>query len=215
MTLAGAARRLGAAVAGRQVAPEAVPDLVERIEALVAEIETAPLLTKAEDFARNNRVAHYLEHGAWPDPPPEGARIEFDPYSVVGGELSPYSMGARYYRDGDEVVGRVELGRCFEGPPDRAHGGVIMAIFDEVLSAVFRARGTASAFTGELTVRLERPAPLGVELEFRGRQVNQEGRRRFIEGEATDPDGTVFARSHGIFIEIRPEDYGLSTSSGG
>ena len=39
-----------------------------------------------------------------------------------------------------------------------------------------------SAFTGELSVRFEKPAPLGVPLEFRGRQVRAEGRRRYLEG---------------------------------
>ena len=27
--------------------------------------------------------------------------VEFDPGSFVGGELNPFSMGARYYRDGE------------------------------------------------------------------------------------------------------------------
>jgi acyl dehydratase len=77
-------------------------------------------------------------------------------------------------------------------------------VFDEVLGAVFRAIGSPSAFTGELTVRFEAPAPLNTELEFRARQVSVEGRRRILEGEARSPDGQ-FAKASGIFIEMKPE----------
>ena len=141
----------------------------------------------------------------WPPGPPDGGAIEFDPTSLVGGPLNPFAMGARYHREGDEAVGRVTLGPCFEGPPERVHGGVICAIFDEVLGCVFRATGTPSGFTGELRVRFEAPAPLGVELEFRGRQVGAEGRRQFLEGEATGPDGVRFASAAATFVQMTPE----------
>ena len=74
------------------------------------------------------------------------------------------------------------------------------------MGSVFRATGIASAFTGELSVRFEAPAPLGVELEFRARLVESSGRKRFLAAEGTSPQGR-FSSATGTFIEMRPEQF--------
>ncbi len=208
VALTTALNRLGTTMIARNVDPDRAAQIAAVLDALSDEIERLPQARKADDLGRRNRVRVFVETGRWPGPPPQGAQVEFDPGSFVGGELNPFAMGARYYCDGDEAVGRVKLDRCFEGPPERVHGGAICAVFDEVLGSVFRVTGTPSAFTGELSVRFERPAPLGVDLEFRGRQVRSEGRRRYLEGEGIGPDG-VFARASAIFIEMKPEQFVL------
>lgn len=204
--VAAAVNRLGEALLSRDVEAATAASIANTVNALTAQLDGLPIVSKVDNLGRRNRIHTFLETGNWPDPPPDGSQMEFDPTSPVGGELNPFSMGARYYRDGDEAVGRITLGRCFEGPPERVHGGMVCAIFDEVLGSVFRATGTASAFTGELAVRFVAPAPLEVELEFRGRQVSADGRKRFLEGEATGPDGT-FATATATFIEMRPEHF--------
>lgn len=180
--------------------------MTAKLAALGDEAEQRPSISKAENLFRRNRIAKFIESGEWPAPPPNGSRIEFDPASIVGGQLNPFGMESRYYREGDEAVGFVNLGPCFEGPPERVHGGVVCAIFDEVMGSVFRATGTPSAFTGELTVRFERPAPLGTELEFRARRVDSQGRRQLLEGEARSPEGQ-FASARATFIEMKPEHF--------
>ena len=208
IALAEAVNRLGSALIARDVDPDRAAEMAAGFDAQTEELLLLPQRRKADDVGRRNRVSVFVETGEWPGPPPQGAQVEFDPGSFVGGELNPLSMGVRYYRDGDEAVGHVTLGRAFEGPPERAHGGAVCAIFDEVLGSVFRVTGTPSAFTGELSVRFEKPAPLDVPLEFRGRQVRAEGRRRHLEGEAHGPDG-VFARATAIFIEMRLDQFVL------
>ncbi len=202
--LAEAVNRLGHLLVGRRIDPDRAAALAAAVDELSGQIEPEPEVSKAERLNSRDRITEFLETGDWPPPPPDGAAIEFDASSLVGGPINPFTMGARYHRDGDEAVGRVTIGRCFEGPPDRVHGGVICAIFDEVMGSVFRATGTASGFTGELKVRFEAAAPLGVELEFRARQVGAEGRRQFIEGEATGPDGR-FASATAIFVRMTRE----------
>lgn len=208
VAMAEAVNRLGGALVGRTIEPDRAAAMTIELDSLTKELMRLPQRRKTDDLGQRNRVRVYIETGEWPGPPPEGAQVEFDPGSFVGGELNPFAMGARYYRDGDEAVGHVTLGRAFEGPPERVHGGAVCAIFDEVLGSVFRVTGTPSAFTGELSVRFEKPAPLGVPLEFRGRQVRAEGRRRYLEGEGHGPDG-VFARCTAIFIEMRADQFVL------
>lgn len=205
VALAAAVRRLGNSLVSRSLDPARAVELTALVEQITEELNQTPAVSKLESLGRRNRITTFIEKGEWPPAPPDGARLEFDPASVVGGELNPFSMGALYYRDGDEVVGHLHLGKCFEGPPERVHGGVICAIFDEVMGSVFRATGTASAFTGELAVRFVAPAPLETDLVFRGRQDDAVGRRRLMSGEATAPDGTVFATATATFIEMTPE----------
>lgn len=208
--LAAELRRLNEAVITRQLPAVEATELGQRIAEVREQIESWEPRSKADNFGLRNRIASFLETGAWPEPPPDGSQLEFDVASAIGGEVNPISVGATYFRDGNEVVGRVTVGRCFEGPPERVHGGIICAIFDEVMGSVFRATGTASAFTGELAVRFEAPAPIGQELEFRARQVGEAGRKRFLEGEASGPDGR-FASATATFIEMRPEHFLEST----
>lgn len=198
--------RLGELLIGRTLEPSQAESVRETVAAISNEIEPVPVISKAENMLRRNRISTFIETGAWPAPPPDGSRMVFDPASPIGGDLNPFSVGATYYRDGNEAVGRVQIGRCFEGPPERVHGGIVCAIFDEVMGSVFRATGTASAFTGELTVRFVAPAPIDADLEFRARLVATEGRRRMLEGEASGPDGE-FARATATFIEMRPEHF--------
>jgi acyl-coenzyme A thioesterase PaaI-like protein len=202
--LARSFNRLGHLLVGRRLDPDRAAALTALFDELAEEAAELPVVTKAERLHAGDGVTTFLETGEWPPPPADGAPLEFDPASLVGGELNPFTMGARYHRDGDEAVGRVTLGPGFEGPPERVHGGVICAIFDEVMGSVFRATGTASGFTGELKVRFEAAAPLGVELEFRARQVGSKGRRQFVEGEATGPDGR-FASATATFVQMTAE----------
>lgn len=203
--LALAVQQLGELIITRPLSDDAASRLAEAIEAHRKEFENVEPLPKVERFGRRNRVHEFLDTGAWPEPPPDGAEMDFDIGSAVGGEFNPFSMGVTYFRSGDESVGRVRLNRCFEGPPGRVHGGFLCAIFDEVMGTVFRATGTASAFTGELTVRFEGPAPIDTELNFRAREVRTEGRKRFLEAEGIGPDGQ-FASARAVFINMRPED---------
>lgn len=202
--LARALNRLGHLLVGRRIDVGRAGAIGALLDELSAEAEGWPELSKAERLQAGDRVTTFLESGRWPPPPPDGSRLEFDPASLVGGGLNPFTMGARYHRDGDEAVGFVTLGPAFEGPPNRAHGGAICAIFDEVMGSVFRATGSPSGFTGELQVRFEAPAPLGIELEFRARQVGSKGRRQFVEGEATGPDGR-FASATATFVQMTAE----------
>ncbi len=201
-------RRLGHAILSRRLRPEQLVRMTSAITTLADDAETGTPVSKQERLERRFQVTHFLERDAWPEPPPDGSPVVFDPTSIVGGELNPFGMGATYHREGEEAVGHVTFGPCFEGPPGRVHGGAVCSLFDEVMGSVFRVTGAPSAFTGELTVRFEAPAPLNTNLEFRARRTGSDRRRQYVEGEGIGPDGR-FASATAIFIEMRPEHFAI------
>jgi len=213
---ADAVRRLGEGLLGRDVDPAISADVAERLEELVGLVEACPPRTKVEAFGRysgHQRIEHFVSTGRWPEPPADGAELTFDALSFVGGRLNPFSAGARYWRDGDEAVATARFSTCYEGPPNRAHGGVIASAFDEVMSSVFRVRGLASAFTGTLTVRYVAPAPIDTDVEFRARLGATEGRKHHVDATAVGPDG-VFAEATGTFIEMNREQFAAAVAAG-
>ena len=192
-----ALRRLGHAIVGHDIEPE-------RLEGLAADVER--WLPAIEAGRPRSRSIESMTREAWAQPP-EGAPIGTFPDCVVSGETNPLGLDVTFFREGDEAVARPVLGPALEGAPGRAHGGVVAAIFDDLMGFVLHIH-SAPAYTGELTVRYRAPTPVGVQLEFRARLRGREGRKLHIEAEATD-DGRVVATAEGLFIAIDPERFGL------
>lgn len=196
-----AVRRLGHAVTGRVLDDDHLLELADALEALAARAERGEPFDKQREMMTNGRLGSWLATGEWPTVP-DGEVIHFDPRSFVGGPLSAFGMGARYWREGDEAHGRVTLGPAYEGPPGRVHGGALAAIFDEIMGALLPAIGVM-AFTGRLSVRYKRATPLGVPIELRSWLASREGRRLHLEAEAA-ADGVVFATAESVFVEQDP-----------
>lgn len=95
------------------------------------------------------------------------------------------------------------LAKRFEGPPGHAHGGIVATILDEAMGKVNRQKGIV-ALTRRMSIDYLRPIPLGVRLRAIGWAVSQDGRKHFHTGEIRSMDGTVLARSEGLFIVIDP-----------
>jgi len=104
-----------------------------------------------------------------------------------------------------EVVARVFFRKGFEGPPGRAHGGIIAAAFDDVTGFII-GRISQPAFTGELTVRYVGPTPIETPVVMTARLDGRERRKIFISGEAT-VDGVVTATCKAIYIAIDPNAF--------
>ncbi|MGF1599677.1 MAG: PaaI family thioesterase [Acidimicrobiales bacterium] len=214
---AAAVARLGRALLANSIDTRLSAEVAAAVDALADRVEVEGTgRTKAEAvrrYAGQQRIEHFVATGSWPPPPPDGDEVNFDVFSFVGGRLSPISAGAVYRRDGDDAVATVRLGPAYEGPPGRVHGGMLASVFDEVMGAVFRILGIASAFTGTLSVRYQAPAPIGAELVFRARLTATEGRKHTVQAEAAGPDGTTVARAEAVFVEMSPGQLALAIES--
>jgi acyl-coenzyme A thioesterase PaaI-like protein len=199
---AAAMRRLNRAVA-RFDASDADLDEVARVAAELAQrLEAQPARYKKMVFpavpidagGAAERVRSDGGHETTGD-------LEFDPFSVGGGRLSPASVGLQLRRDGAAAVAaRCVVDGMFQGPPGRVHGGVVALIFDELMAMVVRLTGRR-AFTVRLQVHLRAPAPIDAELSFRAWQHEIDGRKIVIHAEGHSADG-LFAEADALFIQV-------------
>ena len=98
---------------------------------------------------------------------------------------------------------------------ERSHGGIVAGLFDDVFGFVLDVVQEA-AFTGELTIRYERPTPLHRPIACRGRLARRDGRKLFIEGELVDLETEgqpVVARGRGLFITVDPAVFDQATAA--
>lgn len=145
-----------------------------------------------------------------------GVPAEWFPFSPVIGPCNPLAPPVELavveeVVDGETqkvVTGSVTLTEPYNGPPwDNTHGGVVAAVFDELLGVAALAGGTGG-YTGRLTVSYRRPTPIGVPLELRGWVAAVAGRKITARGEIR-VDGTLTAEAEGLFIQ------GLATLTAG
>jgi acyl-coenzyme A thioesterase PaaI-like protein len=190
---AGALRRLGHALIGH----EADAALLERVAAaadrVAADLEGQP--ARRRDLLELKRRMFDVEVG-------EGEPVVHFDECFVSGPWNPLGIAIEVHREGDEVVAEVSLGAAFEGAPGRSHGGIVAAIFDDVLGYLLTLI-QEPGFTGELTVRYHAPTPIGQPLEFRARIEGREGRRISTFATAS-ADGEVVASATGTFVVIDP-----------
>lgn len=130
------------------------------------------------------------------------------PYSPVSGKRNAIAPPIRLWKVGDaEVLGEVIFSPTYAGPPDAVHGGIIAAVFDEILAMANVISGNAG-FTGTLTIRYLNKTPLNTPIELWGKNEQQDGRKQLSRGEMR-VNGKVTATAEGLFIcPVRPMRHG-------
>ena len=97
----------------------------------------------------------------------------------------------------------VAFGPAYEGPPGHVHGGLISAMFDELLGFAQLSPG----FTAYLHVNYRKPTPLNAELHLLAWVESVERRKRIVKGECY-LDGQLLTDAEGLFIAPRDDvDY--------
>lgn len=199
---AAALRRLGHAVVGH----DADETLLERVAE--AANNTAAMV---EQGRPRSRPIEIIKRRLWEDPPVEGSPMSHFAECVVSGTANPMGIAIKVRREGDDAVADFNLGPAFEGAPRRAHGGIVAAIFDDVMGYVLVVHRTP-AFTGRLTVNYLGPVPMGQDMTVRARLERREGRKLFMTAQMTLTGGdhhAVICDAEGLFIAIPPERLGI------
>ncbi|HZP28402.1 MAG TPA: PaaI family thioesterase [Acidimicrobiia bacterium] len=128
---------------------------------------------------------------------------EYFPFSPMIGLFNPLAPPIHLEVDGLDVRGEGTLGSAYEGPPGCVHGGVIAALFDELLGVANITSGVG-AMTGTLTVKYRSPTPLNTRLTFAARTDSIEGRKVFTSG-TIHAGERLCAEAEGVFIQV-PQD---------
>jgi acyl-coenzyme A thioesterase PaaI-like protein len=129
--------------------------------------------------------------------------MEYFPYSPLIGPGNPIALPVEFRFEAGIVRGRATFTAPYCGPPEHVHGGVVAAVFDELLGTVNVANGLG-AMTGTLTVRYRKPVPLHAEIRMEGRPAGVDGRKVYAEGTMWHGE-TLLAEAEGIFIQIAGE----------
>jgi acyl-coenzyme A thioesterase PaaI-like protein len=97
----------------------------------------------------------------------------------------------------------VTFGPAYEGPPGHVHGGLVAAMFDELLGFAQLSPG----FTAYLHVNYRKPTPLNTPLSLTAWVESIERRKRVVRGECRAGD-VLLSDAEGLFIAPRDgEDY--------
>ncbi len=184
-SLAAALRSLVADVVDRDLEESVALDLAARIEDL-------------RGRALGARRPRYYEQDMG-----ESAKVSFIDFSAISGLAHPFGI-PMLIEDATDPDGapciraRLTIGLAHEGPPHGVHGGVMAAIFDELLGHAQQVHKTL-ALTASLTVRYKSITPIDEELEFFAQVTHGTGRR--WNGRATCTAGDkVTAEAEALFI---------------
>lgn len=188
---AAAVRRLGHALLAHDVDEADLRHIAEHVQTLADTAERARSRQRDLEQLARRMFGGDVADGA--------AFVHFDE-CFVSGPWNPLGVGIRVQRDGEGVLARIRLGAAFEGAPNMAHGGIVAALFDDVLGYLLTLHHVP-AFTGELTVRYHRPTPVGTPLELHGWVVEREGRHLRAAGRLRSGEQLV-ASATAVFIEI-------------
>jgi acyl-coenzyme A thioesterase PaaI-like protein len=191
VALADELRAITVALVSREVAPAAVAEALPIARALREKL-TGPLR------------ARWWEQEPGSPMRSAGARRSFLDMSPLRGMLNPVApplvMDREDGPEGTRLVGRVRLSRAYEGPPHGVHGGIVAALFDEMLGAAQNLAPPVGV-TARLEVRYRHVTPIEEELRFDA--WVEENRKRRLTTRATCHAGpTLTADARGLFVRV-------------
>ena len=129
----------------------------------------------------------------------DAALRERSPFS---GRSNPLAPPLHMWLEGDGITrAHATWTAAYEGPPGCLHGGFVAAAFDDLLGLAQMVSGQAG-FTGTLTVRMIKPTPLNVRIDYEAGLDRVEGRKIWCWGTAKHGD-ELLAETSILFIASR------------
>jgi acyl-coenzyme A thioesterase PaaI-like protein len=124
----------------------------------------------------------------------------------VAGPANPTAVRVEPRWDDDGTAhADVWFGPAFEAAPGRVHGGMVAAVFDDILGMAM-ARARSPGFTGRLTVHFRAPVPMNQRIEFKAWAEEPDGRKLVVQSEAR-LDGRLLAEADALFILVDPDHF--------
>ncbi|MCU1655479.1 MAG: hypothetical protein JWO57_135 [Pseudonocardiales bacterium] len=188
-------RLLTRAFLSHELDDDTMVGLADGFRSAAAAFESAP-----------DRIRSFDEIRLEPEAPEiaDGEPIGHFDQCFVTGEASPVGIAATVRRDGDGLQATARIPRAFEGMPGYAHGGIILAVFDDLIGLTIGRMLRVSAPTVHIEVDFRRPIPLDRDVQFRTHLGPADGRKRLVTATAT-LDDAVAAEAQGLLIVLPPD----------
>jgi acyl-coenzyme A thioesterase PaaI-like protein len=128
----------------------------------------------------------------------ESYRYEFDashpnnviPFNPATGEFNPISPALNVVLEGKTLVAHCEFSNCYESAPDTVQGGMVAAVYDQLLAYAMMVEGKTGP-TLWLKVNYLKPTPINARLRFECAVESVEGKKYSVKGSCRLGDETV------------------------
>ena len=114
------------------------------------------------------------------------------------GSMNPIAPPAVYEYGDHSITARLRFNEAYQGPPACVHGGMVAAIFDDVLGRTRHFTGR-NCVTGSLTISYKKPTPLNADLVLVA-TIKEILERKFIVSGELSLDGETLATAEAIFV---------------
>lgn len=180
----------------------ALRGLIESSVALTAPLATLTALADDAE-ALGARAAGFAGQRPFPrySAPVDGDLDTILPWGVISGPYNPLAAPVSMSMEGGRAIGTARFGLAYEGPPGGVHGGVVAAVWDQVLAYACMLQGSPG-HTATFTTHFRAITPLHQELRFEAWVERSEGRRIHAHGRCRAGD-TLVSEAEGMFIRFR------------
>lgn len=168
-------------------APDAVINDINR--------QLAAIEMLMQPYVADKRALEYY------NPTVSGDLNDIQPYSAVSGHYNALAAPIKFQQQQDKLVGHVNYGRAYEGPPNCVHGAIISGVYDQLMAIAGMATGKAGP-TAYLNIDFHKPTPLFEELEFQA-WINFEQDNKIIVMGQCLVKGEIVSSAKALFI-VKP-----------
>ncbi len=127
-------------------------------------------------------------------------------YCFACGTANPIGLNLQFYRIGDDICSDITLDRVYEGWQNMAHGGIISALVDEVMSWAVMYSKKIFLVTRKMKIKYVKPVLIGVPLTVRGTVVDSSQTPKIkAKAEIRDNKASLLVKSSAEFIELPAE----------
>ena len=163
------------------------------LEALTAAADRVEdLLASLEEVTRARAIETYC--GAFKRSAPNAVL----PFNPASGVLNPIAPKLEMSIEGKTLVAHCEFSQCHEGGPSTAHGGMIAAVYDQVLAYATMIEGKTGP-TLWLKVSYLKPTPVNERLRFETSVTSVDGRKIAVAGSCYRGDVKV-SEAEGLML---------------
>lgn len=189
--LADELRAVATALADREIPPEAFA-------------EALPLAKRLRERLSGPRRERWYDLDPGSPTASAAARRAYQCLSPLRGRLNPIAPPLEIERveepEGLRLVGRTRLSCAYEGPPHGVHGGIVAALFDEILGAAQNLAPPVGV-TAKLEVRYRHVTPLDEALRLEAWVKENLERRVTIQASCHAGD-LLTATARGLFVRV-------------